>query len=302
VFCAARSQLKIDAYKIAQVISGIYFIYGAPFEIIIAGVYLYNLLGWSAFSGFLAIIVLWPLNSMIAKRAIRIQKGVLAARDKRMSVLNELIGAVKFIKFFAWEDRWISRVMDARKYELDWVVRMRINGVLFSGIWVFAPILVSVTSFLTFVYQGNELTVSIAFTAISLFSMVRSPLNILPAWIVYLLQAGVALDRISSYLDEEEVDGQVSTMKKDNSGESVEEFENGLGIVKGTFKWNEIESRKDGKGAVNGKSTPTPVVSSDTASGTETQTTLAESDEHRFELRDISVMFPEGQLSVITGQ
>lgn len=36
----------------------------------------------------------WPLNSYIARRSIRIQKGVLAAKDKRMGVLNELIGAV----------------------------------------------------------------------------------------------------------------------------------------------------------------------------------------------------------------
>lgn len=30
---------------------------------------------------------------------------------------------VKFIKFFAWEDRWIQRVLDARKVELKWMVK-----------------------------------------------------------------------------------------------------------------------------------------------------------------------------------
>ena len=37
----------------------------------------------------------WPLNSFLTRRAIRISKGLLAARDKRMGVLNELIGAVR---------------------------------------------------------------------------------------------------------------------------------------------------------------------------------------------------------------
>jgi hypothetical protein len=55
-----------------------------------------RLLGWSAFAGFVVLIAGWPLNSYIARRSIRIQKGVLAARDKRMGVLNELIGAVSF--------------------------------------------------------------------------------------------------------------------------------------------------------------------------------------------------------------
>lgn len=34
---------------------------------------------------------------MISKRAIRIHKGVLTARDKRMGVLNELISAVRHL-------------------------------------------------------------------------------------------------------------------------------------------------------------------------------------------------------------
>ena len=72
-------------------------------------------------------LVGWPLNSYVMRRSIRIQKGVSAARDKRMAVLNELIGAVKFIKFFAWEDRWIDRAMDARGVEMDWMVKCKSN-------------------------------------------------------------------------------------------------------------------------------------------------------------------------------
>lgn len=68
-------------------------------EIVIAATFLYQLLGFSAFAGFLVLILGWPLNSFLSKRAIRISKGVLAARDKRMGVLNELIGAVRDVLF-----------------------------------------------------------------------------------------------------------------------------------------------------------------------------------------------------------
>jgi len=37
-----------------------------------------------------------------------------------MNIVNELVSAVKFIKFFAWEDRWMNRAMDARNEELKW--------------------------------------------------------------------------------------------------------------------------------------------------------------------------------------
>jgi hypothetical protein len=54
----------------------------------------YSLLGWSAFAGFFTIVLGWPLNSYIAKRSIRIQKGLMATHDKRMSALTELISGV----------------------------------------------------------------------------------------------------------------------------------------------------------------------------------------------------------------
>ena len=82
-----------------------------------------RLLGLSAFAGFIVLILSWPLNNFVARRAVRIQKGVSVARDKRMGVLNELISAVKFIKFFAWEDRWVQRVLDAREVEMQWMIK-----------------------------------------------------------------------------------------------------------------------------------------------------------------------------------
>lgn len=53
-----------------------------------------RLLGLSAFAGFAILLASWPLNNYVARRSVRIQKGVSTSRDKRMGVLNELIGAV----------------------------------------------------------------------------------------------------------------------------------------------------------------------------------------------------------------
>ena len=209
-----------------------------------------------------------------------------------MGVLNELLGAIKFIKFFAWEDRWTKRTMDARKKELSWMVKSRINSVMFSAIWTLAPILVSVVSFASYIWFGHQLTVSVAFTAISLFGMIRAPLNVIPTWIVFMMQTRVALDRIQGYIDDDEVDAQVSSLKEDPEGPSNKE---GLGIIKGSFKWNEVEEKGDkGKGKVTASTTSD--AESDAAS------TLSEpAPERMFELRDISVAFPDGQLTVITG-
>ena len=70
-----------------------YLIYGAPFEVAFASILLYKLMVWAAFSGLAVFLIGAPLNAVITRRSIRIQKGSLAARDKRMDLLNELLGA-----------------------------------------------------------------------------------------------------------------------------------------------------------------------------------------------------------------
>ena len=56
-------------------------------------------MGLSAFAGFFVLLAGWPLNSYLGRRSIRINKDTLAAKDKRMGILNELIGAVSLLTY-----------------------------------------------------------------------------------------------------------------------------------------------------------------------------------------------------------
>jgi ABC-type multidrug transport system fused ATPase/permease subunit len=94
--------MSADAGRISNTLAAWYLLFCAPIEIVVASVFLFKLLGWSGFVGFVALILAWPINSYLMKRALVIYKDVSTARDERMSILNELITAVKFIKFFAW--------------------------------------------------------------------------------------------------------------------------------------------------------------------------------------------------------
>ncbi|KAH7927022.1 P-loop containing nucleoside triphosphate hydrolase protein [Leucogyrophana mollusca] len=290
--------MAVDADKIAFVVSLAYLFYVVPFGVLIAGAFLYNLLGISAFAGFFVIIAILPINKFVVKRNIRVYKGSSVSRDKRMGVLNELISAIKFVKFFAWEDRWIKRVMDARAVEIDWMVKARTNSVIYTALWSFAPMVVSLVSFSAFVYQGKELTVAIAFTSITLFAMIRLPLHSFPMLIDQFVQTRIALNRIATFLGEDEVTDQVSSIKQSPNHHNAEESE-GLAIENGTFRWNEVpeESKPD-----NTKSKPATLGDdSDTVIDSGSTTGLSLSEDHKFELRDISVRFPEGELTVITG-
>ncbi|KZP20527.1 multidrug resistance-associated ABC transporter [Athelia psychrophila] len=280
------SLMSVDANRTAMATTDIHHVYAGPLDIILGTVFLYRLLGWSAFAGYAMIFATLPINSLITKKAIKIQKGTSVARDKRMQVVNELISAIKFIKFFAWEGKWIARVMEARRNEIEWLVKSRINTVFFYMAFALAPVFVAVVSFWAFILSGNEMNVSIAFTSIALFGMVRGPLTNLPSIIVQLLETKVAIDRIGKFLEEDEVSEQVSSLKNGSTGVPTldEVIDPRLGIEHASFKWNEVEEKK-----------------SDQISGPQTDPELQIEQQHRFELRDVDIIFPEGELSVITG-
>ncbi|KAF7311403.1 hypothetical protein MKEN_01042200 [Mycena kentingensis (nom. inval.)] len=294
-----------DANRIGMQVSGFYFLYGAPMEILIGSIFLYQLLGWSAFAGFIVLLLGWPLNSYLTKRSIRIQKGVLKARDERMGVLTELIGAIKFIKFFSWETRWIDRALASRANEIKWMVKARLNGIGFYCLWIAAPIFISVISFCSYVMLGNELTIGKAFTAIALFGMIRQPLNIIPTFIVQILQTRVSLNRIAVYLEEPEVSEQVSTLKRGRTNPNApslegEEDETRLGLENASFKWNEVEEEPSEEANGHGKN-PSTASETDSIVTAESDNGTAVVADHKFELKDISVVFPEGELTLVTG-
>ncbi|KAF9447375.1 hypothetical protein P691DRAFT_782489 [Macrolepiota fuliginosa MF-IS2] len=298
-----------DADKICQSVTILYFLYGDPVDIIVGGIFLYKLLGWSAFAGFSVLIIGLPLSKILSSLTVRIQKGVMASRDKRMGVVNELIGAVKFVKFFAWEDRWIQRALDARENEMKWLVKARLNSIMFNSLWTCAPIFISIVSFFAYVVQGNDLTISTAFTAILLFNMVREPLSIFPALVMLYLQTVVSMKRISVYLDEDEVSDQVSSFKKDNtvlSAPDLDPEEDGLGFADASFNWNEVpDDTPDGakgKSPEASTSTGSEMILDDTSTRTSISGATDTVDEgHRFELRDLNIRFPDEELTVITG-
>lgn len=88
----------------------------------------------------------------------------------------------------------------------------------------------------------------------------------------------------------------------------------GLAVEGGTFKWNEVpeETAKD-KGKKKGKTdddttiknagshSRSPSDETTTAVDAESLTSRSTVEDHKFELKDISVRFPDGELTLVTG-
>jgi len=104
----------------------------------------------------------------------------------------------------------------------------------------------------------------------------------------------VSLNRIAVFLAEEEVTEQVSSLLHNSELPLPSSEDNLLGFANASFKWNEVETPRNGDKKPDHEATTESEITIDTS-------LFAEPRDHRFELRDISVIFPEGKLTVITG-
>ena len=110
------------------------------------------------------------------------------------------------------------------------------------------------------------------------------------------------MKRIAVYLDEDEVSEQVSTLKKTATNDTESDEDNAFGIINASFKWNAVEKKEEDGKLEPGKSTNGSRESSSSSETAASDVVSSLADEDRmFELRDIDVMFPEGELSVVTG-
>ena len=120
------------------------------------------------------------------------------------------------------------------------------------------------------------------------------PLNVLPNFMAQILQARVAVERLSGFFSEEEVEAFVSSLKQPPPGTPSELISievPTLGITGGAhFMWNSVE-QPDPNPTIN------VVAPVDNGDG------IIESpvDERRFELKDINVIFPPGKMTLVTG-
>ncbi|KAL8002503.1 putative ATP-binding cassette subfamily C member 9, AAA+ ATPase domain-containing protein [Plasmopara halstedii] len=130
----------------------------------------------------------------------------MEVKDERIKICNEVLAGMKVIKMQAWEHSFTKRVLEYRSEELSklgtYIYARSGSMTLFSAI----PSLVTVASFYAYVKLGNTLDVGTALTSLALFNILRFPLFMLPQVLNAIVEAGVSMDRLSSYLREEELE------------------------------------------------------------------------------------------------
>ncbi|KAK6417948.1 Transporter of the ATP-binding cassette (ABC), partial [Oleoguttula sp. CCFEE 5521] len=232
--------MAVDSFKVAEISAYLHFLWAeTPVQFVLCIVLLYKILGYSSIVGIGMMALLLPVNMVIAKQFTRVQKLILAATDARIHTTNEVLTNIRIIKYFAWEQRFLATVDEKRVIELRHLRNRYIVWAIAATVWGGAPVLITLLTFLVYtLVEKKDLIPSVAFTALSLFSLLRIPLDQLADMVAHVQESKVSVDRVEEYLNEPETDKyrQLQYDEVDDEGAPVIGFDNG------TFSWGLAES------------------------------------------------------------
>lgn len=240
--------MAVDSFKVSEISAYLHFLWGStPVQLILCIVLLYRILGWSALASIVMMVLVMPLNLFLAKQFTKVQKKVMAATDVRIQSTNEVLQNIRIIKYFAWEQRFAQIISEKRAVELRALRNKYILWTFAATVWFSVPLLITFFSFLLYtVVEKRPLIPSVAFTALSLFGILRYPLDQLADMIAHVQESKVSVDRVEEFLNEEETEKyeQLSQNNQDEAGDPT------IGFDGATLTWGgKDEQNAEGQSA-----------------------------------------------------
>lgn len=179
----------------------------APFQITLCMVSLYQLVGLSMFAGVGVMVLMIPLNGVIARMMKKLQIAQMKNKDSRTRLMTEILNNIKSIKLYAWNTAFMNKLSHIRNdLELNTLRKIGATQSVANFTWQSTPFLVSCSTFTVFVLTSDRpLTTEIVFPALTLFNLLTFPLSILPMVITSVIESSVAVKRLMEYFTAEEL-------------------------------------------------------------------------------------------------
>ena len=234
--------MAIDSQRLQDLTQYGNMLFSAPFQIILCMVSLYRLVGVSMLAGVGAMILMVPINGLIARIMKNLQKRQMKNKDARVKLISEILNNMKSIKLFAWQKAFINKLNFVRnEQELRTLRKIGASQAVANFTWSTTPFLVSCSTFTVFVLTKDEpLTTEIVFPALTLFNLLSFPLAMLPMVITSIIEATVAVGRLTSFFAAEELQPDAVQIK----GPAVNEGDEAVCVRDATFTWNRNETQR----------------------------------------------------------
>ncbi|KAL1999896.1 hypothetical protein VTN02DRAFT_3829 [Thermoascus thermophilus] len=233
------NHMAVDQQRLSDLTQFGLQIWSAPFQIVLCMVSLYQLVGLSMLAGIGVMVLMIPLNGAIARIMKNLQVTQMKNKDARTRLMTEILNNMKSIKLYAWNKAFMSKLNHIRNdLELNTLRKIGATQSFANFTWSSTPFLVSCSTFTVFVLTNDKpLTTEIVFPALTLFNLLTFPLSILPMVITSIIEASVAVRRLTDYFTADEL--QADAVKHEESVAHI--GDESVRIRDASFTWNRYQ-------------------------------------------------------------
>jgi ABC-type multidrug transport system fused ATPase/permease subunit len=226
--------MSTDTYRIDQASGFFHMLWCAPVSICITLALLIVNLGYSALAGFALLVVAMPIVAR-AIRALLVRRiSINKITDQRVSLTQEILQSVRFVKFFGWESAFLNRIFAVRKREIRSIQALLATRNAINAISMSMPVFASMIAFIVYSVTSHNLDPAPIFSSLALFNGLRMPLNMLPLVLGQVIDSVSSIRRIQEFLLAEEA-GDVFEWDMENK--------NALIVHDASFTWERSPSR-----------------------------------------------------------
>ncbi|GKV44606.1 hypothetical protein SLEP1_g51770 [Rubroshorea leprosula] len=201
-------------------------------QVALALLILYKNLGLASVAAFISTIIVMLANFPLGRLQEKFQEKLMESKDKRMKATSEILRNMRILKLQAWEMKFLSRIIELRSFETEWLKKFVYTSAMTSFVFWVAPTFVSVATFGSCMLLGIPLESGKILSALATFRILQEPIYNLPDTISMIVQTKVSLDRIASFLCLDDLKPDViERLPRGSSDTAIE-------IIDGNFSWD----------------------------------------------------------------
>ncbi|KAJ5153186.1 abc multidrug transporter protein [Penicillium canariense] len=196
--------MSVDTYRIDQACGWFHVAWSNVLGIIVTIVLLLLNLSYSALPGIGIFVLSLPISMVGMLAMFRQRKVINKTTDERITITQDLLSTIRFVKYYAWEGDFLQRLARMRKKEIGGIRRILAirNGLNTFG--TTTPVLAAIVAFIVYFKTQNNLSPASVFSSLALFNQLRMPLMFVPFILAMIADALQSIDRIEEFLEAED--------------------------------------------------------------------------------------------------